>query len=264
MNANRRKDLTYCGLTYCNETILLRYHDYTAMHNEENAKRGTCELTIDTLESGEFKRGRGGRPTRDEAERRHRTLLATATRLFMEKGVEGTSVDEISRRSGVAKRFIYARYPDKAALFVGVVERFRENLLGEIRDVEPLPDDVYEGLVVFGRKLFDLALRPEALAIHRLFIAEAIRFPQLAQLFVERNRSRGVDDIVSVLSSYAERGVLRLEDPQLTAEHFFICIVGVPQRMALLIGRDPPAEEERRLRTAVRLFLDGCRAAPRS
>jgi hypothetical protein len=30
--------------------------------------------------------------------------------------------------------------------------------------------------------------------------------------------------------------------------------------MALLVGRDPPEEEERRLRAAVRLFLDGCRA----
>jgi hypothetical protein len=29
--------------------------------------------------------------------------------------------------------------------------------------------------------------------------------------------------------------------------------------MALLVGRDPPEAEERRLRAAVRLFLDGCR-----
>ena len=29
--------------------------------------------------------------------------------------------------------------------------------------------------------------------------------------------------------------------------------------LALLVGREPPAEEERRLRSAVRLFLDGCR-----
>ena len=82
-------------------------------------------MTTDTLERGEFKRGRGGRPTRGEAEQRHRHLLATAMRLFMENGWEATSIDEISRRSGVAKRFIYARYPDKAALFVGAIERAR-------------------------------------------------------------------------------------------------------------------------------------------
>jgi TetR/AcrR family transcriptional regulator, mexJK operon transcriptional repressor len=218
-------------------------------------------MATEPLEQGAFKRGRGGRPTQEEAERRHRSLLATATRLFLEKGWDGVSIDEISRSSGVAKRFIYARYPDKAALFVGAIMRFRANLVGEIPVPGSLPDDVDEGLVAFGRWLLDLALRPEALAMHRLFIAEAIRFPQLAKLFVERFRGRGVDEIVAVLSSYAERGALRLDDPQFMAEQFFINIIGLPQRMALLAGRDPPAEEERRLRAAVRLFLDGCRAS---
>jgi len=46
----------------------------------------------------------------------------------------------------------------------------------------------------------------------------------------------------------------------LTAEHFAILAVGIPRMLALLVGREPPAEEERRLRAAVRLFLDGCRA----
>jgi TetR/AcrR family transcriptional regulator, mexJK operon transcriptional repressor len=217
-------------------------------------------LTTDTLERGEFKRGRGGRPTRGEAEQRHRHLLATAMRLFMENGWEATSIDEISRRSGVAKRFIYARYPDKAALFVGAIERVRASLLNEMQDVEPLPDDVEEGLVAFGRKLLDLTLRRDSLALHRLFISEAVRFPQLAQLFVERNRGSGVNEVVTLLARYVERGLLRLDDPRLCAEQLVMSIVGVPQRMALLVGRDPPEEEERRLRAAVRLFLDGCRA----
>jgi hypothetical protein len=37
-------------------------------------------------------------------------------------------------------------------------------------------------------------------------------------------------------------------------------VVGIPRMLAMLVGREPPAEEERRLRAAVRLFLDGCRA----
>jgi TetR/AcrR family transcriptional repressor of mexJK operon len=217
-------------------------------------------MTVGPLEQGAFKRGRGGRPTQGEAERRHRSLLASATRLFLEKGWEGASIDEISRRSGVAKRFIYARYPDKAALFVGAVARFRENMLDEMHALGPLPDDVDAGLVAFGRRLLDLALRPEALALHRLFIAEAIRFPQLARLFLERFRSRGLDEIKTVLAGYAGRGALELGDAELRAEQFFIMIIGVPQRIALLAGREQPAEEERRLRAAVRLFLDGCRA----
>ena len=116
------------------------------------------------LEDGEFKRGPGGRPTRQEAERRHRGLIETAFRLFVEKGWEGASIDEISRQAGVAKGFIYARYPDKAALFVGAIQRLMDHAMGTLQVSETLPHDVEEGLIAFGQRLLDLALKPEVLA----------------------------------------------------------------------------------------------------
>ena len=209
------------------------------------------------LEPAEFKRGPGGRPTREEAERRHRSLLATAFRLFLDKGWDGVSIEEISRQSGVAKGFIYARYADKGALCAGAIEHLMADVMGTLHLADPLPDDVEEGLVAFGRQILDVALQPEALALFRQFIAEAGRLPDLARLFVERNPLRTL--IMEVLRTYADRGTIRLDDPRLMAEHFAILVVGVPRMMALFVGREPAAEEERRLRAAVRLFLDGCR-----
>ena len=216
-------------------------------------------MTGASLENDGFKRGPGGRPTREEAERRHRDLLATATRLFLEKGWDATSVDEISRVSGVAKRFIYARYPDKAALFIGAVERFIAEQIGTLHSPAPPPADVEAGLVAFGARLLELALRPDALAFLRLFIAQAPRFPDLAKLFVERNRQRNLGEIARVLAAYLDRGAIE-GDLEMRAEQFFILVVGIPQRLAMLVGREPRQEEERRLRAAVRLFLDGCRS----
>ena len=222
----------------------------------------TFELTdalSSSLETPEFRRGPGGRPTREEAERRHRALLDAATALFLERGLNGASIDAIAERAGVAKRFIYARYADKAALFVGALERFIEEHAEALQVSEPLPKDIDQGLYVLGKRMLDLALRPEALTFHRLFIAEAHRFPQLARLFIEHNRHRSLGNIEHTLRAYADRGDIELGDPQIRAEQFFILVVGVPQRLAMLIGRAPPAEEDRRLREAVRLFLDGCR-----
>jgi TetR/AcrR family transcriptional repressor of mexJK operon len=213
------------------------------------------------LEPVSFKRGPGGRPTRQEAERRHYNLLAAAARLFLEKGWDGASVDEIARDSGVAKRFIYARYPDKAALFAGAFERFIEEQIGTLHTFELPPEDVEAGLCALGRRLLDLALRPEVLAFHRLFIAEAPRFPSLAKLFVERNRRRPLGEIIRVLAVYADRGVIQFGDPEPLAEQFFILVAGASQRMALLGGREERLQEDRRLEAAVRLFLDGCRKA---
>lgn len=216
-------------------------------------------MTGASLENDAFKRGPGGRPTREEAEKRHRDLLAAATRLFLEKGWDATSVDEISRVSGVAKRFIYARYPDKTALFISALERFIAEQIGTLHSPAPPPTDVEAGLFAFGARLLELALQPDALAFLRLFIAQAPRFPDLAKLFVERNRQRNLGEIARVMAAYHDRGAIE-GDLEMRAEQFFILVVGIPQRLAMLVGRETRQEEERRLRAAVRLFLDGCRS----
>src|SRR5215475_4628888 len=203
------------------------------------------------LEAGDYRRGPGGRPTREEAERRHQILLKTVFRLFSEKGWDGTSIDEIARQSGVAKTFIYARYPDKTALLIGAIERLMAEALGTLQLSEPLADDIEEGLVAFGQKLLDLALQPEALAFRRQFFAEADRFPGLARAFIERNPL--LDRIAEMLTNYANRGDIVLSDARTTAEHFAILVVGIPRALATLVGREPPAQEDRRLRAAVRL-----------
>jgi len=174
-------------------------------------------------EVAEFKRGPGGRPTRAEAERRRGNLLDTAMRLFLERGYEAVSVEEIAKRAGVAKRFIYARYGDKSELFAAAVEH---NLLGRLEDtlhaVEPSPRGAERGLYEFGQSLIKMATQPEAVALHRLFVASAPQFPNIAKRFVERNRDRIVREAERVLRFYADRGEIELRHPQLTIEQFFI------------------------------------------
>ncbi|HLH93009.1 MAG TPA: TetR/AcrR family transcriptional regulator [Xanthobacteraceae bacterium] len=211
-------------------------------------------------EAAEFKRGRGGRPTRAEAARRHAVLLATAARLFIADGLDVVSVDEIARQARVAKRFIYGRYRDKSELFVAAIEHYFTGRLEALHEFTPPRRDVEQGLIAFGRRLLALALHPDSLALQRLFIAAAPRFPELVQRFIDRNRHRSIGEIERVLQFYAERGEIELAPSQLTAEQFFIAIVGIPQRLALAGQRDPAPAEARRLRAAVRLFLDGCRA----
>jgi TetR/AcrR family transcriptional regulator, mexJK operon transcriptional repressor len=211
------------------------------------------------LEQGAFRRGPGGRPTREEAERRHRELLETTKRLLLERGWEATSIDEISRQSGVAKRFLYARYPDKASLFFAVVAQFRDEQIGALGALGSPPEDVEEGLLTLGRQMLDIGLRDESLAIIRLFLAEAPRIGNFAKLFAESFPRRGLSGIEHFLKTYADRGVLVLDDPLFAAEHFAMLVISLPQRLAMLGHRDSPEMNERRLRSAVRLFLNGCR-----
>jgi hypothetical protein len=115
------------------------------------------------------------------------------------------------------------------------------------------------GVKKIGRKLLEIALQPDALALQRLFISAAPRFPDLTKLFIARNRHRSIGEIERVLTHYARKGEIELPSSQLMAEQFFISVVGIPQRLALVGHRETPRTQERRLRAAVRLFLDGCR-----
>jgi TetR/AcrR family transcriptional repressor of mexJK operon len=104
-----------------------------------------------------------------------------------------------------------------------------------------------------------LALREEALSIIRLFLAEAPRVSDFARRLAESFPRLGFSELARFMTVYAERGALTIDDPQLAAQHFAMMVIGVPQRLAMLGHRDSKDEEERRVRSAVKLFLDGCR-----
>jgi len=210
-------------------------------------------------ETAEFKRGAGGRPTRAEAERRLENLLATAARLFLERGYEAVSVEEIAKQAGVAKRFIYARYGNKADLFVATFERtFPRLFQSAMQTIKPSRHGVERGLYELGRKFLDIAIQPEAITLHRLFVSAAPLFPDIARRFVERNRELALTEVERVFKFYVDRGEIELPQPRLMIEQFLISVAGIPQRLALMGLSESPAEQDRRLRIAVRLFVRGC------
>ncbi len=216
-------------------------------------------MSAETSQEKTFKRGPGGRPSVAEAGRRQLALLESAALIFLDQGFADASIEEVARRSGVAKRFIYARYKGKEQLFVAAIEHLVAGKLEALHEFETPLDDPEQGLVQYASHMLDLALQPDALALNRLFLTIAPRFPDLTRNFVERNRARNFAGLRGLLQTYADRGAIVAADLQMLAESFFMLTAGVAQRLALLGLRAPPEEERDGLRHAVRLFLDGCR-----
>src|SRR5476651_645056 len=71
-------------------------------------------------------KNKGGRPTLEDIPRRNEHLLEVATDNFIRLGFNATTLDRIAAEAGVAKRTIYARYPDKLALFFVIMRRLSE------------------------------------------------------------------------------------------------------------------------------------------
>ena len=208
-------------------------------------------------------RGRsGGRPSRQQAARLNDKILDVATELFLRQGFGGTSIEAVAVRARISKRTFYHRFADKGALFEAVVRRLIARWLPafDAHLLKPGPLDAV--LRRTAKQMLALALSPDALALYRVVLSEAERFPELAQVMIESGARKGVEHIAELLVREARAGRLRVGDARFAAEQFMSMVLAVPQRRALGLGQPlSRGELDRWARRTVDLFLDGCRRA---
>jgi TetR/AcrR family transcriptional regulator, mexJK operon transcriptional repressor len=167
----------------------------------------------------------------------------------------------VARRTQISKRTFYHRFPDKAALFGAVIHRIVERL----RPPGNVP--LYEGgsldeiLRRLAKLILHAALTRTALSLSRLMIAEAHRFPELAQAVArEGSRDDAVKHITALLDGEARAGRLTIDRPGFAAEQFLDFIIAMPRRRALGLGTAmTDAELDAWADDCVNLFLNGCR-----
>jgi AcrR family transcriptional regulator len=67
--------------------------------------------------------GENAEPIDERVRRSKETVLATTFKLMWEEGIGGVSIDEVARRSGVAKTTIYRHWPSRSALLIDACSR---------------------------------------------------------------------------------------------------------------------------------------------
>lgn len=213
------------------------------------------------VKTGELrlKRGTGGRPSQEQAARRDERLIEIAAEMFLERGFETTTIDAVAERANVGKATLYARYKDKAELFAAVFQRQIDRWLAF-----SLPEARFEGsietvLLSLGKRMLAAALAPEAVAVNRILMAQAGRFPALAQLAHKEGWERGASLICSVLQRFADDGQIAADDLSIKADLFLSLVIGRWTRLAMLGIEIDPEQMQQRLQSAVTLFLHGLR-----
>jgi len=208
---------------------------------------------------------RGGRPPRLLAEQIREQILEIATPLFLTDGYGATSIEAVAKRARMSKRTVYSRFRDKAELFGAVVHR----LVQRMRPPNVNPEQFFEGgsleaiLQRLARLIIQAALSPPALALHRVIVAEATRFPELAAAVnQEGTRREAIRRIAGLLEGETQAGGLGVTNAEFAAEQFLHILVAGPQRRALGLGTPmTDADLDAWARNAVDLFLNGCRGA---
>jgi len=203
-------------------------------------------------------RAPGGRPTRDEAERRNAELLDAALEAFLDRGYEQATIDAISLTVGMAKRTIYARYPDKAALFRAAVQRAIERFVVPREDLEALiTDELEETLLALARVRTAHVLSPIGLRLQRILSTESYRFPEIFEASVKQGTLPMIEVVTDVLARHGATGAAMIEDPKRAATLFLNMVLAGPMRIFTAGHTIPPDELNERLEYAVRIFVRG-------
>jgi len=195
------------------------------------------------------------------SDRKHREIMQAAAAVFIAKGYDGTSMDEVAAKAGVSKQTIYKHFSDKDHLFTDIVLATTE----QVGDVVALVADALDGTSDLARDLGKLArafldrlMDEQLLQIRRLVIANADRMPSLGRDWYEQGFGRVLATLASCFRKLGEKRLLRVEDPLLAAYHFVGMLLWIPVNEAMFTGNTKPrkkAELDRLAAAAVRTFL---------
>jgi len=181
---------------------------------------------------------RGGRPSREASERIGELILDAATAMFLAHGFGATSIDAVAQRLRISKRTFYHRFPDKETLFAAVVHR----IVDRLRPAADVPliegADLRAILERLATMILHAAISPNAIALHRLIVAESARFPELAAVL---GREGAMEEAVRLIAGILERedasGRITIVDPAFAARQFLQMVIAVPQRRAMGLGK---------------------------
>ena len=198
---------------------------------------------------------------RDQNRRaRTQTLHDAAKRLFLERGIESVSIDDITREANVAKGSVYRYFRDKEDLVRAAFEPARTRVLGAFERAErklkdsPGPERVRAAYMRLGRELA-AALMSEP-DITRLYLQES-RAPAVHARVPVRELERDIAAAALRLSELAfSHGLLRRVHPQVST----LAVIGATERLlhAFFVG-DLKLAPTVAISGLVSIVLDGMR-----
>ncbi|WP_329085702.1 MULTISPECIES: TetR/AcrR family transcriptional regulator [unclassified Streptosporangium] len=193
---------------------------------------------------------------------KRRAILAGALTVFARDGYTRATTDTISAEAGVSSRTLYNHFQDKAQLFQNVIQESAtrvadaqiaiiDRYLRKVTDLEP---DLVEFAQAFATPT--TGEYAEHFALVRQINAESGHIPRAAiDAWQETGPLRVRRELADRMRQLADRGLLRVDDPDRAAIHFMLLIsVANPSYQGAVLEE---REIDEMVTSGVRAFLHG-------
>jgi TetR/AcrR family transcriptional repressor of mexJK operon len=160
-------------------------------------------------------------PDSPRSDAKRRAIMQVARAAFLARGYAATSMSEIAAKLGGSKGTLYNYFRSKEELFEALMAEICQGPAAEVFGRLPPPResrDIRESLIDLGATLLEFLLRDEMIALHRLVVAEAGRFPELGRMFYEAGPQRGEVRFAEFFEGAIEAGLVRAADPKMMGQ----------------------------------------------
>ncbi|MDP3738762.1 MAG: TetR/AcrR family transcriptional regulator [Hyphomonadaceae bacterium] len=201
-------------------------------------------------------------PEAGRAELRRAAFLAAARDVFLEYGYEAANMAEIVKRAGGSLSTLYAQFGGKKGLFEAMIDARVNDLTAQMHIELAAHAPLREGLRRIGETFLLKQTQPESLEVFRLMVAQAKKFPEVAEAWSKRAPEAVRKALAEYLADRARAGEIKITNPDLAAAVFFDLVRSRIQFRALLLPNYSPTETEIRdtVDRAIKVFLGGIEA----
>lgn len=171
-------------------------------------------------------------------EQRRAQLLELATELFIERGFQGTSMDDIAGAAGVTKPVLYQHFSSKEELYGVVIEITGKRLLNSVVALGTIPGSTEERVRHGIAKFYDVVRLDNTL---RLFTGHETISPEVQQR-VSEILDQGSVALAKVLTDSRQ-----IDDEQ--ARVLGRAILGLTQATAVMLDESDSPEQRHQIVT---------------
>jgi TetR/AcrR family transcriptional repressor of mexJK operon len=177
-------------------------------------------------------------------------ILAAARSVFLREGYSGASIEAVAAEGGQSKMTVYRHFGSKQALFDAVIRSMCEEIGNPPPAVEPGQSE--DELRHFAQGFVTSLTMPDNLALFRVIVADAWRFPELALIFRKTGNDQARAYVAHLLTPVLG------EEAAAAAPPFINIVLGDAYLDMLLGFPSENAEQvfERQIEDAVRFALN--------
>ena len=190
-------------------------------------------------------------------------VLEAALELFALNGFAATRMEDIAQRAGLSKAAIYLYFPSKHEVFKALVEQ-RIGVLQTHFDAAARQqlNDPTAGLRLIAKMWATSFHDLRVAALPRIILAEALRFPDLAEFYHRTVIERTQATLVELIQAGMDRGQFRAVEPIMAARALVSPLVfEILRRQAFPQFQKGPGMDQV-VEAIFDLFLNGIAAPP--